>query len=329
MGVYPLQPSIEWCAWLLRFASQKRVSMNLKHKIKKAFRLDTYTNGAALRNLNRIRWILKNASADIGTLLRTCLDSELRHRWLARKQTQKVGYILAQIDKQELDRVMQAYASGENSIWTKYLDTRKWIERSLQQVRRLGLVLNPPRDVLDLGCGTGYFLFAVKQLGARVLGVDLDSDPIFGEMIRLLGIERVGFAITRRNRLPEFGGRRFDLITAWMICFNNYDRADTIWVAEDWNFLLDDLSERLNPNGRIVFSMNEQLDGKFYGREIGDLFADRSDLMDGRVVIFTKARLDATARRTSNSGQIHSSGLPATALEGQPGPSAAAPYSSK
>jgi SAM-dependent methyltransferase len=287
---------------------RQRPRMNLTRKIKKAFRLDTYTSGAALRNLNRLRWILKNGSADIRTYLRTSLSRELRQQWCARRQTQKIDYILARIDRQELDRITKTYASGENSIWTKYLDTRKWIERSLQQVRRLGLVLNPPRDVLDLGCGSGYFLFAVRQLGARVLGVDLDGDPIFNDMVRLLGIERVGFAVTRRVKLPQFGGRKFDLITAWMICFNNYDRPDAIWVAEDWNFLLDDLSERLTPDGRIVFSMNEQPDGKFYSREIAKLFASRSDLMDGRVVIFTKARLDATARGSATSGQFQTAG---------------------
>ncbi|HSZ77361.1 MAG TPA: methyltransferase domain-containing protein [Chthoniobacterales bacterium] len=282
--------------------------MNLSRKIKKAFRLDTYTSGAALRNLNRLHWILKSGSADIQKFVPTFLNRELRKQWRARQQTQNIDYIFAQINRQELDRINKTYASGENSIWTKYLDTRKWIERSLQQVRRLGLVLNPPSDVLDLGCGSGYFLFAVKQLGARVLGVDLDGDPIFNDMVRLLGIERVGFAVTRRVKLPEFGGRKFDLVTAWMICFNNYDRADTIWVADDWNFLLDDLSERLTPEGRIVFSMNEQLDGKFYSREIGELFARRSDLMDGRVVIFTKARLDATAKGNAKSGQFQTAG---------------------
>jgi hypothetical protein len=68
------------------------------------------------------------------------------------------------------------------------------------------------------------------------------------------------------------------------------------------------LSERLTPEGRIVFSMNEQLDGKFYSREIGELFARRSDLMDGRVVIFTKARLDATAKGNAKSSQFQTAG---------------------
>jgi SAM-dependent methyltransferase len=123
---------------------------------------------------------------------------------------------------------VQTYAGREQSIWTKYLDARKWLTRNAKQVRKLGLVLNPPRDVLDLGCGAGYFLFVLKQLGSGVLGVDLDHDPIFNDMIRLFAIERIDFGITRRVRLREFGGRKFDLITAWMVCFNNYDHKETI-----------------------------------------------------------------------------------------------------
>jgi hypothetical protein len=36
-----------------------------------------------------------------------------------------------------------------------------------------------------------------RNLGSRVLGVDLDRDPIFNEMHRLFAIERIGFGITR------------------------------------------------------------------------------------------------------------------------------------
>jgi SAM-dependent methyltransferase len=269
--------------------------MVLTQKIKKAFRLDTYTVGAGVRNLHRIRWTLKNTPGHIRTILRVYLNGEQRNQLHARKQKLKIDHLLAQIEMQELDRIKQTYAGSDKSIWRKYLDARKWLTRAVQQVRTVGLVLNPPRDVLDLGCGAGYFLFVVKQLGSRVLGLDLDHDPIFSDMIRLFAIERVGYAITRRARLPEFGGRKFDLITAWMVCFNNYDREETIWSPEDWDFLLDDLSERLAPNGRIVFSLNAQLDGRFYSDEIEKLFARRSDFMDGRMILFTKSRLDATA----------------------------------
>jgi hypothetical protein len=103
------------------------------------------------------------------------------------------------------------------------------------------------------------------------------------------------FGITRGVRLPELGGRKFDLITAWRICFNNYEHEETIWGRKDWDFLLDDLSERLTPSGRIIFSLNAQLDRRFYTEELEKLFARRSDFMDGRMIIFTKSRLDATA----------------------------------
>jgi hypothetical protein len=69
--------------------------MKLTRKIEKTFRLDTYTSGAALRNLNRIQWILRNGSADTGTFLRTWLNRELRQQWHARGQAQKIDYILA------------------------------------------------------------------------------------------------------------------------------------------------------------------------------------------------------------------------------------------
>ena len=278
--------------------------MEFSRKIKKAFRFDTYTGEAGVRNLYRIRWTLKDAPRYFQTILRVYSNRDLREQLRIRKQKLKIDFLLAQIDRSELKRILDTYTPGDRSTWKKYLDPVKWLTRSVQQARKLGLVLSPPRDVLDLGCGAGYFLFVLKQIGARVLGLDLDHDPIFNDMVRLFAIERVGYAITRGVRLPDFGGRKFDLITAWMICFNNHDNDETIWVTKDWNFLLDDLADRLTPDGRIVLSLNPQRDGKFYSREIGKLFAKRSDLMDGRVVIFSKRRLDGTAPSSVPSSDI-------------------------
>jgi len=278
--------------------------MEFSRKIKKAFRFDTYTGEAGVRNLYRIRWALKDAPRYFQTILRVYSNRDLREQLRIRKQKLKIDSLLAQIDRSELKRILDTYTQGDRSTWKKYLDPVKWLTRSVQQARKLGLVLSPPRDVLDLGCGAGYFLFVLKQIGARVLGLDLDHDPIFNDMVRLFAIERVGCAITRGVRLPDFGGRKFDLITAWMICFNNHDNDEKIWVAKDWNFLLDDLADRLTPDGRIVLSLNPQRDGKFYSREIGKLFAKRSDLMDGRVVIFSKRRLDGTAPSSVPSSDI-------------------------
>ncbi|MBV8142253.1 MAG: class I SAM-dependent methyltransferase [Verrucomicrobia bacterium] len=275
--------------------------MDFTYKIKKAFRPETYNTAAAARNVYRLRWAMKVAPKKIRTLLSVYLDREQRDLLRARKKKLNIDRLLSQIDGQALGRIAQTYASGEQSIWTKYLDARKWLIRNVRLLKKLGLLIDPPREVLDLGCGAGYFLFVLKQIGSRVVGVDLDHDPIFNEMVALLGIERLGLAITRRLPLRELGSRKFDLITGWAICFNNYDNEATVWDSEDWDFLLNDLSQRLTPDGRIIFSLNPQLDGRFYSEEVGKLFARRSDLMDGRMVIFTKSRLDSTAKRTSTA----------------------------
>jgi hypothetical protein len=92
--------------------------MDFTEKIKKAFRLDTYTTGAAVRNLYRIRWTLKTTPWHIRTVLRVYLNREQRNQLRARQQKLKIDHLLAQIDVQELDRIEQTYADGEQSIWT-------------------------------------------------------------------------------------------------------------------------------------------------------------------------------------------------------------------
>jgi SAM-dependent methyltransferase len=268
--------------------------MNISHRIKKAFSPETYSLDAAVRNLNRFKWKVKNLPADLQTLRKTYLDPVARSRLIERKSKLTVDKLLAQLDQRELERIRLQYQGGSDSIWSKYLDARKWLERNIDYAKRFGWLTHPPRDTLDLGCGAGYFLFVMRQLGSKVLGLDLE-DPIFNDILRVLDIERVPFRITRQEKLPDFAGRKFDVITAWMICFNNYDRDDTIWGPRDWDYLLNDLAEKLTPDGRIVFYFNAQRHQKIHSPELWKYFASRADLLDGRLIIFRKSRLTRTA----------------------------------
>jgi SAM-dependent methyltransferase len=268
--------------------------MDLSHRIKKVFSPETYSLDAAFRNVNRLKWSLKNSPAYFGTLGETYLDPAARARLNERKRKMHLEGLLAQLDQRELERIRLQYEGGSDSIWSKYLDARKWLARNIDYAERFGWVLNPPRDTLDLGCGAGYFLFVMRQLGSKVVGLDLE-DPIFNDILRVLAIERVPFRITRRQKLPDFGARKFDVITAWMICFNNYDRDDTIWGPPDWDYLLNDLAEKLTPDGRIVFYFNAQRHRKIHTPELWKYFGSRADLLDGRLIIFTRSRLARTA----------------------------------
>ena len=268
--------------------------MDLLHRIKKAFSPGTYSLDAAARNANRLKWGLKNLPAYLRTLRKTYIDPSVRSQFFERKRKLRVEELLAQLDQHELERIRLQYAEGSDSIWSKYLDARKWLARNIDYAERFGWVLDPPRDTLDLGCGAGYFLFVMRQLGSNVLGLDLE-DPIFNDILRVLQIERVPFRITRQEKLPDFGTRKFDVITAWMICFNNYDRDDTIWGPRDWDYLLNDLTEKLRPDGRIVFYFNAQRHRKIHTPELWKYFGSRADLLDGRLMIFTRSRLARTA----------------------------------
>jgi SAM-dependent methyltransferase len=269
--------------------------MDLKHRIKKAFSPDTYSVAAGVRNVNRLKWGLKNLPAYLQMVGRIYLDPAARSQLTERRRKLQVEELLTQLDSQELERIRLRYEDGSDSIWSKYLDARKWLARNIDYARRFGWLLDPPRDTLDLGCGAGYFLFVMRQLGSNVLGLDLE-DPIFNDILRVLEIERVPFRIKRREKLPDFGGRKFDLITAWMICFNDYDRDETIWGPRDWDYLLNDLTEKLTPKGRIVFYFNAQRPRRIHSRELWKYFGSRADLLDSRLIIFTRSRLVRTAR---------------------------------
>ena len=75
---------------------------------------------------------------------------------------------------------------------------------NLQRVRDLGLDYAPPSRILDIGCGTGYFLYISKLLGHDVLGLDVDDFPMFRELTELLRVQRTIGRIEAFQPLPNF-----------------------------------------------------------------------------------------------------------------------------
>jgi SAM-dependent methyltransferase len=88
------------------------------------------------------------------------------------------------VDPEKFRQVYQRHAVKDpGDAWPKYLDLDLWMEINLRRVRDLGLDLGGRKRVLDIGCGTGYFLYICQYLGHDVLGLDLDEEPGFTEMI--------------------------------------------------------------------------------------------------------------------------------------------------
>lgn len=204
-----------------------------------------------------------------------------------------VDDIVQTIDREKFARIRSRYGMedpGEEP--PKYLELPRWIEANLRRVRDLELDLGGRKRILDIGSGTGYFLYICGLLGHDAVGIDLDETPMFNESIELLGVDRRVWRVQPLVPLPDLGGK-FDMITAHMICFNGH-KSENLWDVREWEFFLDDLATRLTGGGRIWLEFNREFDGTCYTPELMRYFESRgADVSSNRVVF--NAGLRATA----------------------------------
>jgi 2-polyprenyl-3-methyl-5-hydroxy-6-metoxy-1,4-benzoquinol methylase len=161
--------------------------------------------------------------------------------------------VVADIHRLGFRRVFEKHRNFEDNS-RKYLDLDQHVEEVAHEAGKLGLLNSRPLRVLDIGCGSGYFLFTLKASGHDVLGIDLDDNPMYNDTIDLLKIPRVTHRVEKLQTLPDLGPP-FDLITAFSICFDLHWRED-VWGPEEWKFFLDDCRSRLQPGGRIFLNFN-------------------------------------------------------------------------
>jgi SAM-dependent methyltransferase len=194
--------------------------------------------------------------------------------------------ITATIDHQKFQEIYDRYGmQNPGDEWPKYLEIERWMEINLKRVRDLGLDLGGRKRVLDIGSGTGYFLYICQYLGHDVLGLDLDEERGFREMVELLGVKRVIFRVEAYEPLPDLG-KKFDVITAHMICFNGH-KSDKLWKIAEWEFFLDDLAERqLAPGGQVCLELNREFDDSLYTPELKEYFEARGAEIHTQRVLF-------------------------------------------
>ena len=192
--------------------------------------------------------------------------------------------LLAKIDQVRLAELQARYASSTEH-YAKYADVKRWLRLNIVRAQDLKLHCSSPQSVLDLGCGGGFFLFILQQLGHSCLGVDVDMFPLFTELLDLFRVERRLWTIRPYEPLPGLG-RKFDLITAFSIDFNRESKRDWWWGPSEWAFFLDDLKRHLNPGGRIFLGLNPKRDGEYYTPELREFFLNRGASVERENVAF-------------------------------------------
>jgi SAM-dependent methyltransferase len=211
-------------------------------------------------------------------------------------ETQRV---IETFDPAGFEQIRRRYAVADpGADWPKYLDLDRWIGVNIRRIRQIELDVARPKRILDLGCGAGYFLYIAQLLGHSGVGLDIDRVAMFREITHLLGVRRVVQQIQAFHPLPNFG-QKFDVITAFMICFNNHKMPE-LWGVPEWEFFLNDLAKHLTRRGRVWLELNQEYDGTFYTPELKEFFEKRGAKIDEHKIIFNSGlRAPVSTSRTA------------------------------
>ena len=89
--------------------------------------------------------------------------------------------VIETIDPAEFEQIRQRYRVADpGADWPKYLDLDRWIGVNIRRIRQLELDVARPKQILDLGCGAGYFLYIAQLLGHSGIGLDMCFSPVDG-----------------------------------------------------------------------------------------------------------------------------------------------------
>ena len=203
--------------------------------------------------------------------------------------------LLAKIDQDQLRALQADYGAlpaSAPALWrhySKYLDLEKRLRFNIRRAQDLNLQRLPPQEILDIGCGGGFFLFVAQSLGHRALGLDVSGIPVFDRLIELLAVDRLIYPVRGFEKLPDFE-RKFDLITAFATAFHGSREDDWRWGEEEWDFLLRDLKNHLKPGGRIFLDLNAAYDGQYYTPQILAKFLQHGGKVERNHVLFLRER---------------------------------------
>jgi len=148
-------------------------------------------------------------------------------------------------------------------------EVRRRLRGAIIRAARLGLNSPPHLDILDIGCGAGFFIAVAKYLGHRCTGTDLPDSVLSGEFADFYSACLEAFdckadrqVLIVRPYEPLKLPRRFDLITAGLICFDDRG-SEGGWSRHEWEYFVNDARQYLTEGGRLFLEFNEHAE---YGR---------------------------------------------------------------
>jgi len=138
----------------------------------------------------------------------------------------------------------------EASEYVSHSDTKQGIANKLYHAVRKYMLLKKVKlvslrsgkqtgKVLDIGCGTGYFLNVAKQKGWETMGIE-KSEPA-----RKIAMNRFGLTVKSEAELYNLPQESFDIITLWHVLEH----------LENLCEMMDIIHRLLLPNGIAVIAV--------------------------------------------------------------------------
>lgn len=210
---------------------------------------------------------------------------------------------------------LQAIAKLRKELWdavdqdptgpAKYANHRLWFWRNAHRAARVGLHTQQRLRILDIGTGPGYFIAIARSLGHECMGLECPESqlsPLEREVYaRLLDSLHCRSAVARHliepfKPLPEkYTG--FDLITAFMVCFNSH-HTEAAWGLAEWKFFIENAQTCLRPGGVLFLMLNDNVQKfgrlRFYDPKLLSYFQSVGTVEGHRITIRNGSRPKAT-----------------------------------
>ncbi len=184
----------------------------------------------------------------------------------------------------KLSLIRDKYKIENPSIsYQKYLEINYWLFETLRRFYVLGLHKKHKKiKILDIGTGAGYFPFICNFYGYEAEALDVPDNEMYNEIIKELEIKRYVQYIDSFEKIDVH--RKYDLISAFMICFNRHGQQD-VWHIREWEYFLNSLHDNnLNPGGEMFLSFNAETAEEPVNKELLAYFAANNAEIDGNTV---------------------------------------------
>jgi 2-polyprenyl-3-methyl-5-hydroxy-6-metoxy-1,4-benzoquinol methylase len=159
-------------------------------------------------------------------------------------------------------QLIQKKYENLNATYCKYFDHYKTSLFALKRCIMLGLPFSSKKKILDLGCGFGVFGLHAKSFGHEYAGLDMWDEAnvnshLFREVFEALHPEkkRIDERIEKFQKLNKID-QKYDIITAFQICFTLFN-SEQAWDVSEWRFFLLDLDAHLLENGVILMAFSK------------------------------------------------------------------------